>query len=89
MQGGPRLGYAHLPREPDGGGHGGKKAVDADIPLIPFIDLLLCCVMFLLVSAVWTNLASLQANQHIEGGAIDQPPATEVERLIEAFDRVL
>src|SRR6476659_239283 len=39
-----------------GGGHGGKKSVDSEIPLIPFIDLLLCCVMFLLVTAVWNRL---------------------------------
>ena len=48
-----------------GGGHGGKKAVDADIPLIPFIDLLLCCVMFLLVTAVWNRLASLEVSQQV------------------------
>jgi biopolymer transport protein ExbD len=48
-----------------GGGHGGKKAVDADIPLIPFIDLLLCCVMFLLVTAVWNRLASVDVSQQV------------------------
>lgn len=41
-----------------GGGHG-KRAVDHEIPLIPFIDLLLCCVMFLLVTAVWNRLAQI------------------------------
>jgi biopolymer transport protein ExbD len=48
-----------------GGGHGGKKSVDSEIPLIPFIDLLLCCVMFLLVTAVWNRLARLDANQQV------------------------
>ena len=33
-----------------GGGHGGKKSVDSEIPLIPFIDFLLCIVLFLLAS---------------------------------------
>lgn len=37
----------------------GRKSVDAEIPLIPFIDLLLCCVMFLLVTAVWNQLAAI------------------------------
>ena len=46
---------------------GGKKAVDANIPLIPFIDLLLCCVMFLLVTAVWNQLARLDAVQDVPG----------------------
>lgn len=42
-------------------GHGGKKSVDSEIPLVPFIDLLLCCIMFLLVTAVWNQLASVEA----------------------------
>ena len=50
-----------------GGGHGGKKSVDSEIPLVPFIDLLLCCVMFLLVTAVWNRLARLDANQQTPG----------------------
>jgi biopolymer transport protein ExbD len=59
-----------------GGGHGGKKAVDADVPLIPFIDLLLCCVMFLLVTAVWNRLASVPANQQV-------PSSNAVDRDVE------
>lgn len=50
-----------------GGGHGGKKSVDSEIPLVPFIDLLLCCIMFLLVTAVWNKLASLDANVNLPG----------------------
>jgi biopolymer transport protein ExbD len=58
-----------------GGGHGGKKNLDSEIPLVPFIDLLLCCVMFLLVTAVWNRLARLDANQQVPGQAssADQP----------------
>jgi len=58
-----------------GGGHGGKKSVDHSIPLVPFIDLLLCCVMFLLVTAVWNQLARINANQQQPGQpTTDQPP---------------
>jgi biopolymer transport protein ExbD len=46
---------------------GGKKNVNSEIPLIPFIDLLLCCVMFLLVTAVWNQLARINANQQQPG----------------------
>ncbi len=68
----------------DGGGHGGKKSVDAEIPLIPFIDLLLCCVMFLLVSAVWNQLARINANQQQPGESApeDAPPPEERVKLI-------
>ncbi len=57
-----------------GDGHGGKKSVDAEIPLIPFIDLLLCCVMFLLVTAVWNKLASLDAHLDAPGN-----PTSEID----------
>jgi biopolymer transport protein ExbD len=66
-----------------GGGHGGKKSVDSEIPLIPFIDLLLCCVMFLLVTAVWNQLARLDANQRQPGQqAPDEPPPEEHIKVI-------
>lgn len=66
-----------------GGGHGGKKSVDSEIPLIPFIDLLLCCVMFLLVTAVWNQLARLDANQNQPGQqAPNDPPPEEKIKVI-------
>ena len=66
-----------------GGGHGSKKAVDSEIPLIPFIDLLLCCVMFLLVTAVWNQLAKLNANQQQPGQqAPNEPPPEEKVKVI-------
>jgi biopolymer transport protein ExbD len=66
-----------------GGGHGGKKSVDSEIPLIPFIDLLLCCVMFLLVTAVWNQLARLDANQKQPGQqAPDDPPPEEHIKVV-------
>ena len=37
-------------------GKSGKKALDATINLVPFIDLLSCCIAFLLITAVWTEL---------------------------------
>lgn len=66
-----------------GGGHGGKKSVDSEIPLVPFIDLLLCCIMFLLVTAVWNQLARLNANQQMPGSqsALDSPPPEEKIKL--------
>jgi biopolymer transport protein ExbD len=67
----------------DGGGHGGKKSVDTEIPLIPFIDLLLCCIMFLLVTAVWNKLARIDANQQQPGreAPMDSPPPPERIRV--------
>ncbi len=50
-----------------GGGHGGKRASNHEIPLIPFIDFLLCLVMFLLVTAVWSQMARIEADANVPG----------------------
>jgi biopolymer transport protein ExbD len=67
-----------------GSGHGGKKAVDLEIPLVPFIDLLLCCVMFLLVTAVWNQLGALNAQSTAPTPTADALPAPvpETPRLL-------
>src|SRR5258706_6904360 len=51
-------------------GKGGKKALDAELNLVPFIDLLSCCICFLLITAVWTQIAGLQVAS--SGGPPDQ-----------------
>lgn len=35
----------------------GRRALDATLNLVPFIDLLSCCIAFLLITAVWTTVA--------------------------------
>lgn len=72
-----------------GGGHGGKKSVDQDIPLVPFIDLLLCCVMFLLVTAVRNQLARLEANMAIPGAPNPDEPPPEEDDQIKLYLKVL
>jgi biopolymer transport protein ExbD len=53
--------------EGGGGGPGRRKPVDSDLLLVPYIDLLTCMVAFLLISAVWTQLARLQVQQKGQG----------------------
>ncbi len=50
-------------------GKGGKKALDVEFNLVPFIDLLSCCISFLLITAVWTQISSLQVSS--SGGPPD------------------
>jgi len=57
-----------------GGGHGGKRSVNHEIPLIPFIDFLLCLVAFLLVTAVWSQMARINANARVPGPPRDDEP---------------
>jgi len=36
----------------DTGGKGGRRSVDSEINMIPMIDLLVCAIAFLLITAV-------------------------------------
>lgn len=67
----------------DVGGHGGRKSMNHEIPLIPFIDFLLCLVSFLLITAVWTQMARINANAQVPG-----PPNPNVE-VTEQKDKTL
>ena len=60
-------------------GRGGKKPLDAELNLVPFIDLLSCCISFLLITAVWTQIAGLQVAS--SGGPPE--PQTKQESTIE------
>src|SRR3954469_9417873 len=62
---------------PEGGGHGKKKkkVLDAIINVVPAIDLLSCCISFLLITAVWTQISKLQVQQ--SGGPSDGTPPPE------------
>jgi biopolymer transport protein ExbD len=51
----------------DGGGGDRKKPLNAELNLVPYIDLLTCMVAFLLITAVWTQLARLHVDQHGQG----------------------
>jgi biopolymer transport protein TolR len=42
-----------------GGKH--KRSLDTTVNVVPAIDLLSCCISFLLFTAVWTQIARLQA----------------------------
>jgi len=51
---------------------GGKKALDAHINLVPYIDMLMTIMTFLMMTAVWTQIAMLEV-QNASGGAEAQP----------------
>lgn len=44
-------------------GGGGKRSLDAEINLVPFIDLLCSLISFLLMTAVWMQISSLELKQ--------------------------
>jgi biopolymer transport protein ExbD len=70
-------------------GKGGKKPLDAQLNLVPFIDLLSCCISFLLITAVWTQLARMDVTQKGQGaaGASDEKPPENVVTLTLFVDK--
>jgi biopolymer transport protein ExbD len=62
----------------------GRRNVNQELPLIPFIDFLLCLVMFLLVTAVWSKMARLNADAMVPG-----PPNPEKEIEEKKKDKTL
>lgn len=46
-----------------------KKSLDFEINLIPFIDLLSVSICFLLITAVWLNVGSMDVKQAVGGQA--------------------
>lgn len=61
-------------------GTGGKKAVDFQLNLIPFIDLLSVLISFLLMTSVWTQTARIEVRQSPNLPS-DEPPEQEEEKL--------
>jgi biopolymer transport protein TolR len=64
----------------DGGGGDRKKPLHAELNLVPYIDLLTCMVAFLLITAVWTQLARLEVQQKGQG-ELDSPTAVDETRI--------
>ena len=66
----------------DTGGKSGKKPLNAELNLVPYIDLLTCMVAFLLITAVWSQLARLNVHQKGQGQAGEDTPPEKVFKLI-------
>ena len=46
---------------------GGRRATNSDINMIPFIDLLMVTIAFLLITAVWITNSRINANAEVPG----------------------
>jgi len=49
------------------GGKGGRRSVDSEINMIPMIDLMVCCISFLLITAVWSHMSHINADAQVPG----------------------
>jgi biopolymer transport protein ExbD len=66
-----------------GGASGTRRTLNRELPLVPFIDFLLCLVAFLLVTAVWSQMARLRTDANVPGSSlggerIDAKPEQEL-----------
>src|SRR3954468_9652669 len=64
------------------GGKGGRKST-TDLNLVPFIDLMSVCIIFLLITAVWTQVSMIQIGSSIYGkknsdDKVEPPPKAEI-----------
>jgi biopolymer transport protein TolR len=57
-----------------GGGRKGRRSLDATLNVVPAIDLLACCISFLLFTAVWTQVSRLQVAPIGNGAPTEQQP---------------
>ncbi len=56
-----------------GGSSGKRRTVDSEVNMIPFIDLLLVTIAFLLITAVWTHMARINADAQVPGKPNEDP----------------
>lgn len=64
-----------------GGGRGKKRSLDAALNLVPFIDLMAVTVVFLIMTAVWTQLGRVKVASAAQGpceGCSTPQPQLEV-----------
>lgn len=68
----------------DVGGGNSKRAMNAEVNMIPFIDLLLVTVAFLLITAVWVTNSRINANAQVPG-----PPDPTKEQIPKPPEKIL
>ncbi|HTM44520.1 MAG TPA: biopolymer transporter ExbD [Polyangiaceae bacterium] len=63
-------------------GNNSKRSLNHEIPLIPFIDFLLCLVSFLLITAVWSQMARINADARVPGSAGEPAPPYKQDKVL-------
>ena len=62
---------------------GDDKSINVELNLVPFIDLMSVCIIFLLITAVWTQVSMIQIGSSVYGKRNDveqaePPPRPEI-----------
>jgi biopolymer transport protein ExbD len=74
-----------------GGAGGGRKSVDSELNMVPMIDLLMCLICFLLITAVWSTMTRLGMRGDVpgQGDEITVPSEPKLHVTIEGERFVL
>jgi biopolymer transport protein ExbD len=62
-----------------GASKSGRRALDHTLPLVPFIDFMICLVAFLIVTAVWSQASRINATGRAPGDLLGLPPEPQKE----------
>ncbi|HYP87810.1 MAG TPA: biopolymer transporter ExbD [Polyangiaceae bacterium] len=62
-----------------GGDPSGRRPLTQDLPLVPFVDFMVCLIAFLLVTAVYSQASRLEASALAPGREAGEPPAPSKE----------
>lgn len=73
--------------EPTPSGKGGRKSLNVELNLVPFIDLLTVCITFLLLTAVWTHTGRINIDQSVQKPLKRQEQKEPPKRLIVLVDK--
>lgn len=66
--------------------HSRRRSLDGEINLVPFIDLLSMCICFLLMTAIWIEVGSIQLHQLFGTEGMDNAHPVEVEVRLNGKD---
>ena len=67
---------------------GGKQSINVELNLVPFIDLMCVCIIFLLVTAVWTQVSMIQLGSSVYAKKTAASPLTDLPPNFEIPFRV-
>jgi len=62
----------------------GEKKINVDLNLVPFIDLMSVCIIFLLITAVWTQVSMIQL-----GSSIYSKKTSDEDLILPPFSEVV
>lgn len=68
-----------------GGGGDNRKDLSVELNIVPFIDLMSVCIIFLLITAVWTQVSMIQIGSSVYGKRNEVQPTEPPPRPEIAF----